>query len=238
MFMYCGFILSYLEKSFDSNFTAAWDKSSKENNFWLTVITMTTVGYGDGYPSTHLGRFIMIMWCIYGRFVLSLVINKLSNAITLNVYEQRAYDLITKSKILSQNKLGPNKSAKGMKRQSTMSHNKHLSIFKDLEHDKQYIMSYKDYFAGLNSKIVNDCTKMRAQYGINLDTVSAHMNDLKAKMFQSNIDEKLQNIKNMIKNIKDCKENISYSNIMEKEQMLIRKKAKLFSNKRFSTIQK
>lgn len=28
------------------------------NSCWVTIITMLTVGFGDGYPSTHLGRFI------------------------------------------------------------------------------------------------------------------------------------------------------------------------------------
>lgn len=69
VFIYCGFILSYLETSFESNFKPSWETSSKENNFWLTFVTITTVGYGDGYPSTHLSRFIMMICCIFGRFL-------------------------------------------------------------------------------------------------------------------------------------------------------------------------
>jgi len=86
-------MLSYLEKSFESDITPAWDKSSKENNFWLTLVTMTTVGYGDGYPSTHLGRFIMVLSCIFGRFITSLFINSLTENFNHTHNEAKAYSL-------------------------------------------------------------------------------------------------------------------------------------------------
>ena len=41
--------------------------ASLQNCFWLIIITMTTVGYGDIYPKSHLGRFIAVIACIIVR---------------------------------------------------------------------------------------------------------------------------------------------------------------------------
>jgi len=32
------------------------------------------VGYGDSYPTTHLGRLVVMVTCIWGNFILSLLI--------------------------------------------------------------------------------------------------------------------------------------------------------------------
>lgn len=45
---------------------------------WLIIITMTTVGFGEGYPSTHLGRFIGVIACIIGMLLVSLMVVSLT----------------------------------------------------------------------------------------------------------------------------------------------------------------
>jgi potassium intermediate/small conductance calcium-activated channel subfamily N protein 2 len=62
------------------------------NSFWCMILTMTTVGYGDIFPVTHLGRLTTILACIWGMFIMSMIIVTLTNIITLTTEEQDAYN--------------------------------------------------------------------------------------------------------------------------------------------------
>jgi hypothetical protein len=48
---------------------------------WCIIITMTTVGFGDYFPSTHLGRSVGVLACLWGTFLLSLMTVALTNTI-------------------------------------------------------------------------------------------------------------------------------------------------------------
>ncbi len=89
-----GFALRTFERPYISayrrfNFDYLW------NSFWCVVVTMTTIGYGDIYPQTHLGRLVIIVACIWGVFILSLFVVALNNTITLSKEESKAYEQIT-----------------------------------------------------------------------------------------------------------------------------------------------
>lgn len=68
------------------------------NSFWCMILTMTTVGYGDIYPITHLGRLTTVLACIWGMFIMSMIIVALTNIITLNKDEENAYNELEMAK--------------------------------------------------------------------------------------------------------------------------------------------
>ena len=57
---------------------------------------MTTVGYGDYFPKTHLGRFVGIIVCFWGVLVVSLFVVTITNMIMLEVTEDKTYSLLNR----------------------------------------------------------------------------------------------------------------------------------------------
>ena len=57
---------------------------------------MTTVGYGDFYPQTHLGRFVGIIICLWGSFFVSLFVVTLTNLLLFEANEEKAYKLLAR----------------------------------------------------------------------------------------------------------------------------------------------
>jgi len=50
---------------------------------------MTTVGYGDFYARTHFGRIISFLCCIWGVFVVSLMVVTLNNVLSMSSAEEK-----------------------------------------------------------------------------------------------------------------------------------------------------
>lgn len=69
------------------------------NCIWLTIITMTTVGYGDFFPKTSLGRFVLVFLAIWGVFIVSILVVTLSNTLVPNTLERKAIITLEKLKV-------------------------------------------------------------------------------------------------------------------------------------------
>lgn len=63
------------------------------NTIWNVIITMTTVGYGDIYPKTTMGRIIGVIIALWGLFLVSIFTVTLSNLFTFTPGEQKAFEL-------------------------------------------------------------------------------------------------------------------------------------------------
>lgn len=59
---------------------------------------MTTVGYGDIYPKSDLGRITGIIICIWGVFIVSVFVVTLTNLLDFEKNEDKTYQLLYKLK--------------------------------------------------------------------------------------------------------------------------------------------
>ena len=59
---------------------------------------MATIGYGDIYPSTNLGRTVAIFCAFWGAFAFSMLVVTLEKTFTLTRYQGRAYVTINRSR--------------------------------------------------------------------------------------------------------------------------------------------
>jgi len=87
-----GLALRTAERPFKSYSHQDWDYIW--NGMWCIIITMTTVGFGDYYPMTHLGRIIDVLACFWGAFLVSLMVVSLTISSQFTQQERKAYDMI------------------------------------------------------------------------------------------------------------------------------------------------
>ncbi len=53
------------------------------NSLWLIVSTITTVGYGDYFPHTPLGRFLILFVTICGTFLVMIMVVVVANTLEM-----------------------------------------------------------------------------------------------------------------------------------------------------------
>lgn len=68
--------------------------NSTENSYWNIIITMTTVGYGDTYAISTLGRLMVVLSIFWGGIILSLTFVTVGQVLQLKQNEKRAYNAI------------------------------------------------------------------------------------------------------------------------------------------------
>jgi hypothetical protein len=110
LFVICICIFGLIVRTFEFGFV---DDSSDEagktktnpsfenyfNSFWLIVTSMLTIGYGDIYPKTHLGRIVIFMSVVVGMILVSLMIVFLSFLIESNPEENKVHTMVEIEKV-------------------------------------------------------------------------------------------------------------------------------------------
>lgn len=94
------FVFGYSVRSIEMFFMYGGDPNKVQdwryywNGMWCVIITMSTVGFGDFYPISILGRAIIVIACFWGTFLISLMVAALTVAVEFNPQEAVSYDTI------------------------------------------------------------------------------------------------------------------------------------------------
>jgi hypothetical protein len=93
------FVLGLATRTFERPYTPSSSGANLDydyiwNALWLIVLTMTTVGYGDFFPQTHMGRLVVIFACFWGVFILSIMVVTLNETSKFSKNENKAYEIL------------------------------------------------------------------------------------------------------------------------------------------------
>lgn len=91
-------VFGYCYWVFEQDFPTDGNKNFNylSNTFWLSIITMTTVGYGDFFPWSIFTKIIGIICAFFGVFVVSLFVITLTNYLNMDGAEERSFSLLQK----------------------------------------------------------------------------------------------------------------------------------------------
>lgn len=64
------------------------------NAIWNIIITIMTVGYGDFYTRTDLGRFVIFIVCVMGIFIVSTMVVTLIESLKTTTLESHAITVL------------------------------------------------------------------------------------------------------------------------------------------------
>ena len=70
------------------------DFNSMFSCMWNVIITMSSVGYGELYPKTSLGRIIGVIICFWGVFITSAMVVIILDFLEYDIRECRAFILL------------------------------------------------------------------------------------------------------------------------------------------------
>lgn len=91
---FSGYTMRIFERPLEAAPGEGFDLLS--NNLWTIYITMMTIGYGDYYPKSNLGRLVGIIACFWGNFIVSVFVVTLTNLLKFQLGELKSYDILSK----------------------------------------------------------------------------------------------------------------------------------------------
>lgn len=94
-----GYGVRICEQPLSRNNAAENNLGLYSNALWNIIITITTVGYGDFYVRTDLGRFVIFIVCVMGIFVVSMMVVTLIESLKTTTLESHAIAVLERVRL-------------------------------------------------------------------------------------------------------------------------------------------
>jgi hypothetical protein len=146
----CSYNLRIFERYFDT--VNDYNLSNYLNNLWCVFITMTTVGYGDISPSSFFGRINIIISCMFGVFLVGLMVVSVTSYLNIEGIDSNIYQILLKSeKMEERNKTAYKAIVQYLKSMREINQEKHkvdneLFLNKVIPNQKKMINHYLKVF--------------------------------------------------------------------------------------------
>ena len=148
-----GFMNRLCERSFMQLTSYDWDYVW--NSFWIVIIDMTSVGYGDYVPVTNFGRIIIGIAAIGGGAITSLIYITFLEATSFDFREEKAFGRI---KAFDSKKNFVNKAKKCISLSLKFNHTR-VKLKKDNK-SQEYMDDYENFLVDIQ-KNVKDFSNLR-----------------------------------------------------------------------------
>ena len=185
LFFMCWFVCSYDLRIFERYFDEFNENNLGNyfNDLWCVFISMTTVGYGDISPNSLLGRIIVILSCMFGVFLVGLMVISVTSYLNIVGIESNVYQILLKSKKMEErNNLAFKaiaqylKSIKELKKEKYVV-NKEDFINKIIPNQKKQINSYLSGFKIADSEFLQTIPALN-----DFDNIADHLRFLEENM--------------------------------------------------------
>lgn len=95
-FVTLGIFLRVFERPFTD--VSGINYESFQNSIWNSAVTMSTLGYGDLYPTTLFGRAVGVVCALWGAFVFSMIVFTFQSLLQLDHQQKLAFSSIKQTR--------------------------------------------------------------------------------------------------------------------------------------------